>query len=181
MMKPRAIYHLMKADFLQRIRSSGFVVILGLAIFVSYLFVPPATENFLTLGFGPRRGIYNSAWVGTMYGVFASFMLPLFTFYFVKNAIERDRDTRVGQIIAATPISKPAYIIGKWLSNLAVLSVILLILTGMAVVMQLLRAEDMTIIFSNIVLPIWLMGLPMMALVSAAAVFFESVPFLQGG
>ncbi|MEK6220659.1 MAG: hypothetical protein N2D54_00230, partial [Chloroflexota bacterium] len=44
-----------------------------------------------------------------------------------------------------------------------------------------LRAEDMTIIFSNIVLPIWLMGLPMMALVSAAAVFFESVPFLQGG
>jgi hypothetical protein len=36
----------------------------------------------------------------------------------LKNAIERDEQARVGQIIATTPLSKPLYTLGKAFSNL---------------------------------------------------------------
>lgn len=45
-------------------------------------------------------------------------MLSLPAFYLVKNAIERDEQTRVGQIIATTPLSKSLYTLGKAFSNL---------------------------------------------------------------
>jgi hypothetical protein len=36
----------------------------------------------------------------------------------LKNAIERDEQTRVGQIIATAPLSKSLYTLGKAFSNL---------------------------------------------------------------
>jgi hypothetical protein len=43
-------------------------------------------------------------------------------FFVIKNAVERDRRTGVGQILATTPISKLQYTLGKTLSNFAVLA-----------------------------------------------------------
>jgi hypothetical protein len=107
--------------------------------------------------------------------------LPLVGFYLVKNAVERDRLSGVGQIIATTPISKQIYVVGKWLSNLAVLALILSIISAMAIVMQLVRAEDTTIRLGIMITTIWLMGLPVLAISAALAVLFECIPFLRGG
>jgi hypothetical protein len=41
-------------------------------------------------------------------------MPALRTLYQVKNAIERDEQTGVGQIIATTPLSKPLYTAASW-------------------------------------------------------------------
>jgi hypothetical protein len=177
----RTLYHLMRADFLERVRRYSFLVVLALTVFAGYLFVPPAGARYLVLHLGLKRGIYNSAWIGLMFGLIAAIYLPLLGFYLVKNALERDRQTGVGQIIATTPIGKPAYVVGKWLSNLAVLVLILGVLTVMAVVMQLIRAEDATINPWTLVSLIWLMGLPALALAAAMAVLFESISFLSGG
>ncbi|MCP5098447.1 MAG: hypothetical protein GY943_23090 [Chloroflexi bacterium] len=177
----RILTHLMKADFLQRIRTFGFVIVAALAVYISYLYVPPVTAGYVTMSMGPIRGIYNSAWVGVMFGIVASTILPMFVFYVIKNSVERDRQTRVGQIIASTPISKPVYLLGKWLSNLAVLSLILIVMTVMAGVMQWIRGEETAVYLPQLITPIWLLGLPVMGFVSALAVLFESIPFLRGG
>jgi hypothetical protein len=141
----RTLYHLARADFLERIRRYSFLIVLALTVLAGYLFVPPDGAGYLVLHLALRRGIYNSAWIGLMFGLIAALHLPLFGFYLVKNALERDRQTGVGQIIATTPIGKPVYVVGKWLSNLAVLCLILSVMTVMAVVMQLVRAEETTI------------------------------------
>ena len=137
-----AIYHLMRADFLERTRRNSFFIVLGLTLFIGYLLVPPVDAAYVTFMRGFYRGVYNSAWLGILFGSISVTFLPHFGFYLVKNALDRDYQTRVGQIIATTPIRKRTYLLGKALSNLAVLCSILLMLTIMAVAMQFVRAED---------------------------------------
>jgi hypothetical protein len=177
----RALFHLTRADLLERIRRYSFLLVLVSAVFAAFLSVPPVGAGYRVLQVGAQRGVYDSAWIGLMFGLIAALHLPLAGFYLVKNAVERDRQTGVGEIIATTPAGKLAYVLGKWLSNLAVLALILGIMTAMAIVMQLLRAEDTTIRLGVLVSTIWLMGLPVLALAAALAVLFECTPFLRGG
>ena len=131
-MSVRPLYHLAKADFLERVRRYSFWVVLAGTVFFGYELV----VGNLVMHLGQYRGLYNSAWVGMLVAAWAAFFLPLLGFYVVKNAIDRDRQTRVGEILAATPMSKAAYLFGKFLSNLALLGVIVLVLVVSALVMQ---------------------------------------------
>ena len=177
----RTIANVMQADFLERIRQNRFLIVLGLTVLMGYLFIPAADAAYVTFVRGFHRGIYNSAWIGMVYGAVSVIFLPLFGFSLVKNAIDRDYQTRVGQIIATTPTSKAAYLLGKWASNLAILALVLLVMTGMAVIMQFVRGDDPTLHLWAVAAPIWLMGLPVMSAVAAVAVLFEAVSFLRGG
>jgi hypothetical protein len=176
----RTMYHLVQADFLERVRRYSFLIVLGLTVYAGYLSVPPQGAGYRVLQVGITRGIYNSAWIGLMFGLIIVMITPFFDFYLVRNAIERDRKTGVGQIIATTPIGKLTYVVGKWLSNLAVLILILSIMTAMAILMQLIRAEDMAVNLQVLVSTIWLMGLPVLMGVAAISILFESVSFLRG-
>jgi hypothetical protein len=176
----RAIYHFARADLLERIRRYSFLVVLGSAVLAGILSVPKAGAGYRVLQVGIQRGIYNSAWIGLMFGLIAALHLPLVGFYLVKNAVERDRQTGVGEIIATTPTTKPIYVLGKWFSNLAVLALILVVISVMAVVMQLVRAEDTTVRLGAVVPTIWLMSLPVLAVAAALAVLFECTPVLRG-
>ena len=177
----RILTQLMKADFRQRTRQFSFILTLAAAIYISFLYVPPASASYVTMSLGPIRGIYNSAWMGIMFAMVIATTLPMIVFYLVNNSINRDRHTGVGQIIAATPISKPIYLLGKWLSNVTVLALIMVVMTVMALVMQWVRGEDTAVHLLPLISPIWLMGLPVMGLVAALAVLFESIPFLSDG
>ena len=102
-------------------------------------------------------------------------------FYIVKNSVDRDRSTGVGQILAATPLSKSAYAFGKFLSNFAVLTGMLAVLALCALAMQFVVAEDPRIDLWALFAPFLLLALPVMALTAAIALFFEMVPVLRGG
>ncbi|MDH4157293.1 MAG: hypothetical protein OEW00_08470 [candidate division Zixibacteria bacterium] len=175
------LYHLVRADFLDRIRRSSFVVVIGLALFAGYLFVPPLSAPYTSFVVASHRGFYNSPWVGTLFGVTAATLLTLIGFYLVKNSIGRDYETRVGQVIATTPLGKVLYMAGKWLSNVLVLGVILGVLSVIAPLMQIVRAEVAHVDLMALWTPIWMMGFPALMFVGALAVLFESVPLLRGG
>ena len=177
----RLLYHLMRADFLERIRRRSFLVVAGATAYAGYWLVPPLETGYLTVSAAGWRGEYNSAWVGTMFALAIVVFLPLFGFYLVKNAVDRDRQTRTGEILASTPINRFSYVLGKFASNLAVLASILALATFMAAVMQLVRGEDPQLAPLTLAAPIWFIGLPLMALVAALAVLFECLSFLRGG
>ena len=171
------IYHLARADFLERIRRYSFLVMLGLVVFLGY---QTAIGN-LALELGLYRGEFNSAWVGAMMSLIATFFIGWFGFYLVKGSVARDRETGVGQIMATTPLTRPLYLIGKWLSNFAVLMAMVTVLALAAIVIQFLQGENTQIHLFAFLSPFVFIVMPLMALVAAAAVLFESVPFLQGG
>jgi hypothetical protein len=176
----RTLFHLTRADFLERARRYSFLVMLGLTIFAAYVYVPPASANYLTLGLGNYRGAYNSAWVGGAVAVLCSALLSLPAFYLVKNAIERDEQTRVGQIIATTPLSKPLYTLGKAFSNFVFLAVMVGVIALSAGAMQLIRAEVFRIDLWALLAPFVFCVLPSMAVIAALAVLFETIPWLRG-
>jgi hypothetical protein len=173
----RMLWHLVKADFLTRVRRTSFLLTLGFTVYVGY-------ETFvghIVLRLADYRGVYNSAWVGALMGVVTSAFLSLAGFYIVKGTIQRDETTRVGQILAATPMSRSFYTVAKWLGNFAVLAAMVGVMAVAAVCMQLLRGEDRVVHVWPLLSPLLLHALPAMGFVAAMAVLFETVPFLRGG
>src|SRR5512137_2226874 len=126
MSQVQVLYHLMRADFLERVRRYSFLVTLLAIVAVTYLYLPALdTPAWFYLNMGGARPLYNSAWIGLAVAALMTEFFPLFGFYLVKNTLERDRRTGVGEIIATTPISKAMYTFGKWLSNLAVFGAVI--------------------------------------------------------
>ncbi len=130
---------------------------------------------------GGHRGVYTSAWVGALVALVTTCWVSLVGFYIVKGGIDRDRQTGVGQVLAATPLSKPTYTLGKFLSNFAVLGSMVLVLAGAAVVMQIFVHEDTHLDFFALLSPFVVVALPAMLLTAAVAVLFETLPVLRGG
>lgn len=171
------IYHIARADFFERVRRYSFLVMLGLVVFLGY---QTAIGN-MALVLGLYRGEFNSAWVGAMMSLIATFFIGWFGFYLVKGSVARDRETGVGQIMATTPLTRPLYLIGKWLSNFAVLMSMVTVLALGAIVIQFLQGENTQINLVTFLSPFVFIVMPLMALVAASAVLFEALPFLQGG
>ncbi len=173
----RVIYHLARADFLERVRRYSFLVMLGLAVFLGY---QVAIDN-VGVQLKEYRGEFNSAWVGSMMSLMTTFFVGWFGFYLVKGSVARDRETGVGQIMATTPLTRPLYTLGKWVSNFSVLLAMVIVLALVSIPIQLLAGENMQIDLIALFEPFVFIALPMMALVAALAVLFETIPFLQGG
>lgn len=171
------LYQLMRADFLERTRRYSFLITLGLVLWLGYLCV----DGTLTLRLDDYRGVFNSAWVGAMMALVVNTFLGLFGFYVVKGAVERDRQTGVGQIIATTPLTRLQYLLGKWLSNFAVLGTMVAVLAVVALGLQFFQAEDDALNLWALLSPFLLVSLPFMAFIAALAVLFDVVPFLRGG
>jgi hypothetical protein len=172
----RAVYHIALADFLERLRRYSFLATMLFAVYLGYA----AGSGLISMRVSEHRGVYTSGWIGNMVALVAGCFVSLAGFYIVKNAVDRDRTTGVGQILAATPLTKVSYLLGKWLSNTAVLLAQVAILATAAAVMFAMFGEarlDLWALWS----PFLLLSLPMMALTGALALLFETVPALRGG
>lgn len=173
----RALYHMARADFLERARRYSFLVMLGMIVWLGYI----TTTGRLVMQVPPNYvGEVNSPWVGALMTVTVGLFLGWFGFYLVKGSISRDYQTGVGQIIATTPLSRPLYALGKWLSNFVVLGIMILILMGAGVAMNLLVGEAPLELW-ELISPLLLFALPCVAIVAALAVFFDTIGWLRGG
>jgi len=177
MNQARIVYHLARADFLERVRRYSFLVMLGAVVFLGY----QAAIGNVSVQLGDYRGEFNSAWVGSMMAIIASFFLGWFGFYVIKGSVARDRETGVGQIMATTPLTRPLYTLGKWLSNFGVLIAMVIILAIVGGIIQLFAGESSQFDFVAFFAPFIFIALPMLALTAAFAVLFECIGFLQGG
>lgn len=174
----RVLYHMVRADFLERVRRYSFLVTLAAALYLAYAVA--AEKVWIVVGHG-YRGVYNSAWIGALMSVCCSTFLSLVGFYIVKNSVQRDTDTRVGQILAATPMRKDFYTFAKTLSNFAALACMVVILMLAAPAMQLVRAEAHSFSLWKLWSPFIFLALPAMLLTAGVAVLFETLPVLRGG
>jgi hypothetical protein len=168
------------ADLRERARRYSFFVTVAATIWFASVCLPPIGAHYSTIRFGEWRGIYNSAWVGSAFAVLAGLLLSLPGFYLIKNALTRDRESGVGAILMATPVTRMTYLTAKMLSNLAYLGSMTAVLAGAALVLQLARGESMRIDLWNLWSPMVLIVLPAMAVVGALAVLFEVIPAFRG-
>lgn len=176
-MNVRVLYHLARADFLERVRRYSFLLTLAFAAGLAFL----TYSGKISVELGEYRGVYNSAWVGGMMTLVTTTFITLAGFYMVKNTVQRDRQTRVGLVLATTPMSRGLYTMGKALSNFAVLASMVGVLAVAAVILQVLHAEGGGLEPAKLLAPFLWVALPAMAMTAAIAVLFETLPVLRGG
>jgi hypothetical protein len=177
--RARVLAALAVADFRERSRRPGYLVTLAVAVVLGYLALPPASSLYVVMNAGGYRGMYNSAWAGMVTALAGALWLMGGGFYVVRSAIARDQQTRVGQVLAATPLRNAGYLAGKFVSNLMVLASMAGVLAVTALVMQLARGESRAVSLGALLLPYALFTLPV--LTATAAVLVETVPVLRGG
>ncbi|MBI9042875.1 MAG: hypothetical protein JEZ06_00225 [Anaerolineaceae bacterium] len=170
------LYHMARADFFERTRQYSFLIMIGMIMWLGYA----AASAQIIMRISPDyTGEPNSAWAGTLMALTVTFFLGWFGFYFIKGSVARDYDTGVGQIMATTPLSRPVYMIGKWISNFAVISVMIFILMGAGILMILFAGMPLDL--WALIAPLLIISIPCMALVAGLAVLFESIAWLRGG
>ena len=82
---PRVLYHMARADFLERVRRYSFLLTLAGALYLAY---GVATEKVRIIVGNGYRGVYNSAWIGMLMTVSCATFLSLVGFYIVKNSLQ---------------------------------------------------------------------------------------------
>ena len=108
-----------------------------------------------------------------------STLLSLGGFYLVRGTLVRDIDTRVWQLLVATPMTRGGYLLAKWASHMAIFAVITVASLGVALVAQWVRAEDRAIDLLELVKPVLLLSLPGLAVTAMAAIWFDLLPWLR--
>ena len=176
-----AIYALARADLLERTRRYQYVATVAVTLIVGTLLVPARNAGYETFLVDGYRGTYNSAWISVTFALLTAMLLSLFGFYNVKSAVERDRSSRVGEIVAATSVTRFDYALGKGLSNFLVLGSMTAILFVTAIAMQFVRGESTALDLGLIAAPFALVVIPLIAMIAAIALLFEMIPWLRGG
>jgi hypothetical protein len=172
----RSLAQVALADARERVRRYSFLVAVGVAVYFGYLI----DAGYVWLAVEHRRGVMTSAWVGTLTALSLAFFLPLLGFYLIKNTLERDRRTGVGEILAASPLSNFAYAAGKAASNLMVLAALAAVPAVAALGLQLTAGEERHLDIVALLAPLVWLTLPPLVLVAAVAVLFETVRWLRG-
>ena len=125
------------------------------------------------------RGEPTAAYVGLTSSVTVSSVLLFFGYYLLSGSIERDESTGVDELLASTSISDGAYLLGKWLSHVGMVAVLLATLGGAAVVNHAVHGTGGTD-------PVWILGpvffvgLPLGCAVAGITVLFQSTRWLNG-
>ncbi|MEO8672069.1 MAG: hypothetical protein ABI411_12200 [Tahibacter sp.] len=176
----RRLAAVLRADLRERTRSTRFWVVLSIVALATWWCFPAIDAGYLTVSLGgSRRGAYSSAWVGMALALECSTMLALVGFYLVRGTLVRDFDTRVWQLLVATPMTRTSYLLAKWLSHMVVFGLIVLVGLGVALLAQLLRGEDRAIHLVELVKPVLVLSLPALAMSATFAVWFDMVPWLR--
>lgn len=171
---------IVKGNLLTQMRTYTFFLMIGLTLFLSYLFIPSADLHYEVFYIGGVRGVYNSAWLGGMLAMVSNLLLWLFGFYFLRGTISNDEQLRVAPFIATSPITKSAYIWTKVMSNFFILVIISTSLLLSFIFMQIIRAEDTQILWGDYLMPYICMTLPSIFLLASFTIVFDVIGWLKG-
>ena len=169
----KSLITIIKLDFLQRTRNYNFLITLCACLAIAYTFVPEPNANYSTIRISDYVGFYNSAWFGYVTAIMTSIFLSLIGFYLINSSIKNDLETKVGQMIAATPISNFSYLLSKVISNFLLLLTIVFIIFFMSIILFFLYNDGYTFQVFQFVRPYLIITIPTMFFIACLSVIFE--------
>lgn len=180
-MTPGMIWGMALADVRDRYRRPAYAVTLLAAVALGYVAAPSSSGRWVVMYIGNYRGVYNSAYIGTVIALAGALWLTLGGFYVVRSAVARDARSGVGELLAATRMRSATYLAAKFVSNFVILASMVAVLALTAAVLQLARGESMAVNPIVLLTPFVVLALPLAAFTAAAALLFDAVAWLRGG
>lgn len=169
----KLFFTIVKSDYLQRTRSYAFLITLCASLAIAYTFVPAPNANYSTIRISGYVGYYNSAWIGYVTAIMTSIFLSLIGFYLINSGIKKDIETKVGQIVASTPISNFKYLMSKMLSNFMLLLTLVGVIFIMSIILFVLYNDGFPFELFQFIKPYLLITIPAIFFISMLAVVFE--------
>ncbi|MFS8064647.1 MAG: ABC transporter permease [Luteimonas sp.] len=175
----RRIFAILLADLRERTRTRRFWIVLGLVGVATWYCFPASDSGQLAVSVDGGRGRYSSAWIGMTLGMFYSTLVGWLGFYLVRGTVLRDFDTRVWQLLVATPMTRAGYLIAKWASHMAVFCLVIVVGLLVGMLAQMVRGEDRALDLIELVKPALVLTVPALSLTAFFAILFDMVPLLR--
>jgi hypothetical protein len=169
-----------------RMRMRSYATPLAIVAFAAAAFFwipdPKGTASSLSWELSDGRlqaPVYSAGYVGFAISILSGVFLAMGGFYLVAGSVRRDRERKVGAILAATPLSKTAYLGGKFAAHFVYLLVLATL--GLAAgLVAFLRYGVGPFDPVGFALPYFLATLPAVGIVASMAVLFDVTPVLRG-
>ncbi len=117
------------AELKMRLRSLATPIALVAFFAAAFFWIPDPHGNAASITWDLADGrvqapLYSAAYVGFALAILSGIFLSMGGFYLVAGSVKRDRERGLGAILAATPLSKTAYLGGKFAAHFAYLLVL---------------------------------------------------------
>jgi hypothetical protein len=171
------------AELKMRLRSFAPPIAMLVFFAGAVFWIPDPKSNSATLTWTLADGriqspVYTAGYVGFGVAVLSCIFLSLGGFYLVAGSVRRDRQSNVGAILAATPLSKTAYLGGKLAAHLVYLFALslLALVAGLIAFVRFGVGPFSPVDFA---LPYFVLTVPAIAAVASLAVLFDVTPVLS--
>lgn len=165
---------IIKGNYLQYARSYSYLMTIAVSLIIAFGLIPPPDADYATMRFGQYTGAYNSVWIGFVTANLSSIILSLFGFFLIHGSIQKDIDSRMGQIIGTSNISNHAYLFVKFISNFLILFTILSIVFLASIgLFYLYKSPTDTLRILDFIVPYGCTAIPSLLFTSTLAVALE--------
>lgn len=159
-------------------RWTSLAAILGMMVLSWNMIADPSSGSSLIVVQNARVA-YTSSTLALGSATLLGFVMGLLGFYLMRGATRDDLRNGVAQVIAASPVSNSAFLIGRWLGG--VVYMLTLLTASMLVIMILHAIRGEGPIQPGVYLSTYaFMLIPMVFYAVSMAILFDSVPFLMG-
>lgn len=170
---------IVSADLRARLRRPATLVFLGLLLAAASMTFPDPRSGQGILSIGGRRAVYTSAALAVATAGLLPFLIGLFGYYAVSNAIALDRRSGIGPLLGASPVKNGEYLLGKLLGSFSLLSVVTLAFSAVVMAVQVVHGEaplEPLVFLAHL----FVIALPALLAVASFALVFECMPLLSG-
>ncbi len=167
-----------------RLRSPATLIAILAFVVGAFFWIPDPHGTATSLSWELPDGrvqapLYTAEYVGLAISILSGIFLAMGGFYLVAGSVRRDRERNVGAILAATPLSKTAYLGGKFAAHFVYLLVLATL--GLAAgLVAFLRFGTGPFSLAGFTLPYFASIIPAVAVVASLAVLFDVTPILRG-
>lgn len=177
----KQIWFIARSDFKERIHSFPFLALCALSVFAVMLFVPDPNREMTSIAVDTVYFLQgtNWTWIPVASALCTGMLLPVTGFFYLRNSLALDRKTGIVNLIYTSPVNRLSYLAGKYLANLCMLLLILVVVINASFCMTLIHFPDSEVSIFHF-LSFFVSLIPGIFLCSAIALVTEAVPVFQG-
>ncbi len=168
-----------KADFLERTRKFSFFAFAAILVFAVFWFVPKPS-GVTSMVIEPARLLQASdpSWIPMSSAMCGGMLLCILGFAFIKDTVQQDCHAGIFYWIQTSPLKRSTYVLGKFVSNVFLLLLLLGFLMAASFFMMVLHFPGQFIPLYDFFSP-FLCLVPGLFFVAAFAVLTDCVPVFR--
>ncbi|MFD2176213.1 hypothetical protein [Veronia pacifica] len=160
-------------DVKQRLHAHSVWIAILLTVTLTCFLFPGEKAGYRVIDINDYRGTYNSAWMGTSLALVGSYLLSIFGYYWLNGSVDRDRQSKMLELIHTTGQSPRRYLLVRWTGHVILLSLLAITSMVTAGILQCFLSPESAIMFADYAVPFFLLVLPSILLTSAFILLFD--------